>query len=53
MRATISLLPSGFEEEGVTFWLSARARVPAGGQSPLWVKLPHGAKTASCPFLHR
>jgi hypothetical protein len=28
---------SGFEEEGVTFWLSARARVPAGGQSPLWV----------------
>ena len=25
----------------------------AGAESPLWVKLPHDAKTASCPFLHR
>ena len=31
-------LPSRFEEDGVTFWLSARARVPVGGQSPLLVK---------------
>jgi hypothetical protein len=22
-------------------------------ERPLWVKLPHGAKTASCLFLHR
>jgi hypothetical protein len=36
MRATISLLRNGFEEEAVTFG-HPRARVSAGGQSPLWV----------------
>jgi hypothetical protein len=37
MRATISLLRNGFEEEAVTFG-HPRERVPAGGsQSPLWV----------------
>jgi hypothetical protein len=38
MRATISLLRNGFEQEAVHLWLSARARVPAGRQGPLWVK---------------
>jgi hypothetical protein len=53
MRATISLLRNGFEEEAVTFGYPRERVFRQDGQSPLWVHRVSLAMSKSLPFFPR